>query len=61
MSEVEKDIDLSKYSIRTDLALEAHQLELERTGEPSISGVEMSTEEKNGIRMTICIERLKNL
>ncbi|MBP1930503.1 spore protease [Ammoniphilus resinae] len=52
MSEVEKDMDLSKYSIRTDLALEAHQLELERTGEPSISGVEMSTEEKNGIRMT---------
>jgi spore protease len=46
------ELDLSKYSTRTDLALEAHEMLAERTGVPKIPGVEMHSEEMNGIRIT---------
>ncbi|WP_134700123.1 GPR endopeptidase [Ammoniphilus sp. YIM 78166] len=46
------DLDLSQYAIRTDLALEAHQLTTERTGVPYIPGVEMITKEEQGVRIT---------
>lgn len=46
------DLDLSQYSIRTDLALEAHQLAAEKAGTSYIPGVEMVTEEEQGIRIT---------
>ncbi len=48
----DRDLDLSQYAIRTDLALEAHQLTTERTGVPYIPGVEMITKEEQGIRIT---------
>ncbi|RKD23981.1 GPR endopeptidase [Ammoniphilus oxalaticus] len=46
------ELDLSYYSIRTDLALEAHQLATERTGIVQFTGVEMNSEEADGIRLT---------
>lgn len=48
----EHELDLSRYAIRTDLALEAHQLAAERTGMPQFPGVEMDAQESNGIRLT---------
>jgi spore protease len=48
----DKDLDLSRYSIRTDLALEAHQLATERTGAPYLPGVDMQTEDVEGIIVT---------
>lgn len=48
----QNDLDLSSFSIRTDLAIEAHQLATERTGLPHLPGVEMTVKESNGIRLT---------
>lgn len=48
----EQELDLSRYAIRTDLALEAHQLAAERTGIPQFPGVEIDTRESNGVRLT---------
>lgn len=48
----QKDLDLSQFDIRTDLAVEAHQLATERTGMPQFPGVEMMVEESDGIRLT---------
>jgi spore protease len=50
--DIDKDLDLSRYSVRTDLALEAHQLAAERTGTPSLPGVDMQTENEEGIVVT---------
>ncbi|MEW9667336.1 GPR endopeptidase [Ammoniphilus sp. 3BR4] len=47
-----QELDLSQYSVRTDLALEAHQLAAEKSGIPHIPGVEMDTQEENGVRIT---------
>jgi spore protease len=50
--EMDDHLDLDHYSIRTDLALEAHQLVTERSGVPQIPGVNMETTERDGVRMT---------
>ncbi|RXT15498.1 GPR endopeptidase [Ammoniphilus sp. CFH 90114] len=52
MNEEHHDLDLSRFSVRTDLALEAHQIAAEKTGVPHIQGVEMGTHEEDGIRIT---------
>ena len=48
----QKDLDLSHFAIRTDLAVEAHQLATERTGMPQFPGVELTVDESDGIRLT---------
>jgi len=49
----EKDIDLSKYQIRTDLAIEAHQMALaSKENEESLLGVKVEEKESEGIRVT---------
>ena len=48
----ENELDLSQYSIRTDLAVEAHQLASERTGLSQFPGVELNVEDSEGIRLT---------
>lgn len=49
----EKELDLSVYQVRTDLALEAHQQALaEQEEQTSIQGVRVEEEEKEGIRVT---------
>lgn len=45
-------IDWAGYSIRTDLAVESHQLAGEVQGTPEIPGVETSSSEEEGIRVT---------
>lgn len=45
----EKQIDLSKYQIRTDLAIESHQLALEEQQSEQIPGVDIEEFEENGI------------
>lgn len=51
--EEKKDIDLSAYEVRTDLALEAHQLALDKEGESSeIPGVRLEEFEQDSIRVT---------
>lgn len=44
-------IDLSVYSVRTDLAVEAREMASEAHGK-QISGVEMNTTEEQGVRIT---------
>jgi spore protease len=47
------ELDLSKYSVRTDLALEAHQMLQEKQEVPSaISGVRVDEREEEGITIT---------
>lgn len=46
------EIDLSMYEVRTDLALEAHQLATEKVNESNIPGVEMTTEDTDEIKIT---------
>lgn len=48
----EQHLDLSKYQIRTDLALESHQLALEEDGSETIPGVELEEFEEKGILVT---------
>jgi spore protease len=45
----EHRLDLSAYSIRTDLAREAHQLAQERRGEESVPGVRIDERTENGV------------
>lgn len=51
-----KELDLSAYQIRTDLALEAHQMAVEKKEKTEkkqvIHGVELTEEEMDGIRIT---------
>ncbi len=47
-----REIDLSKYEVRTDLALEAHQSATEKFNESNIPGVEMTTEDTADIKIT---------
>jgi spore protease len=46
------DLDLSKYAVRTDLAIEAHHRVAEERGMGAIPGVEMSIEQKDEISIT---------
>ena len=54
---MDKELDLSKYSVRTDLAVEAREL-VQTPGEPgknqgaSIKGTEMSERETDGVTIT---------
>jgi spore protease len=48
----ENELDLSHYSIRTDLAIEAHQMAQEKSGASTIPGVELETEDHDEIRIT---------
>ncbi len=49
---MEHNIDLSGYSIRTDLAVEAHELAQQQTGS-AVSGVKIETDDQEpGIRVT---------
>jgi spore protease len=53
MEENQNDIDLSKYQIRTDLAIEAHQMALEEEKQRTeITGVRLDKSEKDGIYIT---------
>jgi spore protease len=53
MEENKKEIDLSKYQIRTDLAIEAHQIALEEKKQSTdITGVRLEKSEKDGIYIT---------
>ncbi|MBO8171456.1 MAG: GPR endopeptidase [Bacillaceae bacterium] len=51
MSEQHGKLDLSRYQVRTDLALEAHQMMTEKRG-GEIPGVEIQSDEQDGIRTT---------
>lgn len=47
------NIDLGKYQIRTDLAIEAHELETERqTTKSSINGVVIKERDEDGVHIT---------
>lgn len=48
----EQQLDLSKYEVRTDLALEAHQMAVESTNESEIPGIHVTTEDTDHIRIT---------
>ncbi len=41
-----------KYNVRTDLALESHQTVVEREGPPELPGVQVHTEEHEGVIVT---------
>jgi spore protease len=47
-----ESLDLSRYDVRTDLALEAHQLAQKKTGSTNIPGVDIDTEDTEEIRIT---------
>lgn len=46
------DILFEKYNVRTDLALESHQAVIEREGPPELPGVQVHTEESEGVIIT---------
>lgn len=41
-----------KYNVRTDLALESHQAVIEREGPPELPGVQVHTEDQEGVLVT---------
>lgn len=45
-------LDLSKYAVRTDLAIEARQMAVEEKKEPSINGVIVNEREEDGINIS---------
>lgn len=47
------DIDLSLYSVRTDLAVEAHELEKEKQNKATISGVVVKEREEEGVKISL--------
>ncbi|WP_027417688.1 GPR endopeptidase [Aneurinibacillus terranovensis] len=49
---MEEKLDLSRYGVRTDLAVEARELTNESTGAKEINGVRYETEEDNGITVS---------
>lgn len=46
------DVFFEKYNIRTDLALESHQVVIEHEGPPELPGVKVHTEKEEGITVT---------
>ncbi|HET7628399.1 MAG TPA: GPR endopeptidase [Bacillales bacterium] len=46
------DLDLSKYQVRTDLALEAHELKKEQDAATGVEGVVVKDENVKGIKLT---------
>jgi spore protease len=46
------DLNLEKYQVRTDLAVEAHELIAEQNQQPSIEGVVIKENDIEGIKMT---------
>ncbi len=46
------ELDLSKYSVRTDLAIEARQMAVEQNEQSSINGVIYTEEEIDGIKIS---------
>lgn len=48
----QEEIDWTGYSVRTDLAVESHQMAGEAQGTPNIPGVDVETDEKDGIHFT---------
>ncbi|MCK9526286.1 MAG: GPR endopeptidase [Limnochordia bacterium] len=49
---MQQDRLFEKYSIRTDLALESHQVVIEHEGPPELPGVKVHTEQEEGITLT---------
>ncbi|HEX7065203.1 MAG TPA: GPR endopeptidase [Bacillales bacterium] len=47
-----KDLNLEQYQVRTDLALEAHELTAEKQQSPSIEGVVVKKDDLEGIKLT---------
>ena len=47
-----KDVLFEQYNIRTDLALESHQVIVEQDLPPELPGVKVHTEEEEGITIT---------
>ncbi|WCK53501.1 GPR endopeptidase [Aneurinibacillus sp. Ricciae_BoGa-3] len=47
-----KKLDLSKYAVRTDLALEARELAAEKAGPGEVKGVKFHTEEDHGMTVS---------
>lgn len=43
---------LEKYNVRTDLALESHEVIVEHDGPPELPGVKIQTEEQEGVAIT---------
>ncbi|WP_018132377.1 GPR endopeptidase [Effusibacillus pohliae] len=52
MTNNKQEIDWSSYSVRTDLAVEAHQMAGAVQGTPALMGVETDSYEEEGIRVT---------
>ncbi|GAX90679.1 GPR endopeptidase [Effusibacillus lacus] len=52
MKEAKDTMEWSQYSVRTDLAVEAHQLAGNAQGTAQIPGVDVDTDEEDGIRVT---------
>src|SRR5690554_6660106 len=48
----QQDPLFEKYHIRTDLALESHQVIVEQEGPPELPGVKVHTEKEEGITLT---------
>lgn len=46
------DLNLEKYQVRTDLAVEAHELTTEKNQQPSIEGIVIKENNIEGIKMT---------
>lgn len=49
---LQEEMDLTGYSVRTDLAVESHQMAGAVHGTPEIPGVDIETDDQNGIRVT---------
>ena len=48
----DKDLDLSVYQVRTDLALESHQMAMEQNGQQEIPGVQIEEISEEGVNLT---------
>lgn len=48
----QRDRLFETYNIRTDLALESHQAVIEHEGPPELPGVQVHTEQEEGITLT---------
>ncbi len=49
---MDKGLDLSVYQVRTDLALESHQLAVEQSGDKQIPGVHIEETSEEGVHLT---------
>ncbi|MFC4766332.1 GPR endopeptidase [Effusibacillus consociatus] len=52
MNETQEEMDWNGYSVRTDLAVEAHQMAGAAQGIPEIPGVETDVDQEEGMRVT---------